>query len=133
MNCQLHNHGHVLLQTFLSMEVNHTSLWLIDFSKFIVVCKVSDHRSEQTVATFIQIFSELGVPDAIRCDHGTNFTSQLFLSFYKGLDVKLLFSSTYHHSGNPAERVVRIIKNQLETWFTGVPLHSIECKAWFTS
>ena len=44
------------------------------FSKFIVVCKVSDHSNEQTVATFIQIFSELGVPDAICCDHGTNFT-----------------------------------------------------------
>ena len=81
------------------------------FSKFIVVCKVSDHSSEQTVATFIQIFSELGVPDAIHCDRGTNFTSQLFLSFCKGLDVKLLFSSAHHHSGNPAERAVRIIKN----------------------
>ena len=81
------------------------------FSKFIVVHKVSDHSSEQTVATLIQIFSKLGVPDAICCDHGTNFTSQLFLSFCKGLDVKLLFSSAYHHSGNPDERAVCIIKN----------------------
>ena len=81
------------------------------FSKFIVVLKVYDHSSEQTVATFVQIFSELGVPDAICCDHGTNFTSQLFLSFCKGLDVKLSFSSAYHHSGNPAERAVCIIQN----------------------
>ena len=81
------------------------------FSKLIVVCKVSDHSSEQTVATFIQIFSELGVPDAIRCDCGTNFTSHLFLSFCKGLDVKLSFNSAYHHSGNPAERAVHTIKN----------------------
>ena len=81
------------------------------FSKFIVVCKVSDHSSEQTVATFIQIFTELGVPDAICCDHRTNFTSQLILSFCKDLDVKLSFSSAYHHSGNPAERAVHIVKN----------------------
>ena len=35
------------------------------FSKFIVVCKVSDHSSEQTVAVFLQIFSEFGVPDSV--------------------------------------------------------------------
>ena len=51
------------------------------------------------------------MPDAIHCHHGTNFTSQLFLSFCKDLDVKLSFSSAYHHSGNPAERAVCIIKN----------------------
>ena len=59
------------------------------YSKFIVVHKVSDHSSEQTVATFLQIFSEFGVPDEICSDRGPNFTSQLFLSSCKGLDVKL--------------------------------------------
>ena len=80
------------------------------FSKFIVICKASDHSSEQTVAAFLQIFSEFGLPDEIRSNRGTNFTSQLFMSFCKGLDVKLSFSSAYHHSGNPAERAV-CIKN----------------------
>ena len=81
------------------------------YSKFIVVHKVSDHSSEQTVATFFQIFSEFGVLDEICSDRGSNFTSQLFLSFCKGLNVKLSFRSAYHHSGNPAERAVCIIKN----------------------
>ena len=81
------------------------------FSKFIVVCKVSDHNSKCTIATCLQIFSEFGVPDEICSDWGSNFTPQLFICFCKGLDVKLLFSSTYHHSGNPAERAVHIIKN----------------------
>ena len=63
------------------------------FSKFIVVRKVAGHSSEQTVAAFLQVFSEFGVPDSVRCDRGTNFTSQLFLSFCKGLDDdKLSFS-----------------------------------------
>ena len=81
------------------------------YSKFIVVLKVSDHSSEQTVTTFLQIFSEFGVLDEIRSDRESNFTSQLFMSFFKGLNVKLSFSSAYHHSGNPAERAVYIIKN----------------------
>ena len=41
------------------------------YSKFIVACKVSDHSSEQTVAAFLQIFSEFGVPDEIHSDRGT--------------------------------------------------------------
>ena len=81
------------------------------FSKFIVVCKVADHSSEHTVAAFLQVFSEFGVPDSVCCNRGTNFTAQLFLSFCKGLEIKLSFSSVYHHSGNPAERAVHIIKN----------------------
>ena len=92
------------------MVANH--IIVVDwYSKFIVVRKVSDHSSEQTVVTFLQIFSKFGVPDEIRSDRGSNFTSQLFLSSCKGLDVKLSFSSAYHHSGNPAERAVCIIKN----------------------
>ena len=31
------------------------------FYKFIVVRKVADHSSKQTVATFLQVFSEFGV------------------------------------------------------------------------
>ena len=60
------------------------------YSIFIVVHKVSDHSSEQTVATFLQIFSKFGVLDEIHSDRGSKFTSQLFLSFCKGLDVKLI-------------------------------------------
>ena len=63
------------------------------------------------MAAFLQVFSEFGVPDSVQCDCGTKFTSQFFLSFLKGLDVKLSFSSAYHHSGNPAECAVPIIKN----------------------
>ena len=65
----------------------------------------------QTVAVFLQIFSEFGVPDEIHSDRGANFTSQLFISFCKGLNIKLSFSSAYHHNGNPDERAVRTIKN----------------------
>ena len=79
---------------------------------FIVVCKVTDHGAEQkTIARFLEIFSEFGVPDEICSDRGTNYTSSLFLAFWKGLDIKLSFSSAYHHSGNPAEHSVQIVKN----------------------
>ena len=81
------------------------------YSKFIVVCKVTDHSAEQTIAKFLEIFSEFGVPDELHSDQGTNYTSHLFLAFCKGLDIKLSFSSAHHHSGNPAECSVQIVKN----------------------
>ena len=75
-----------------------------------MVCKVTDHSAEQTIAKYLEIFSEFGVPDEIHSDRGTNYTSSLFLEFCKGLDIKLSFSSAYHHSGNPAEHSVQIVK-----------------------
>ena len=75
-----------------------------------MVCKVTDHSAEQTIAKFLEIFSEFGVPDGLHSDRGTNYTSSLFLAFCKGLDIKLSFSSAHHHSGNPAEHSVQIVK-----------------------
>ena len=94
-------------------ELNGKSYLIVvdHYSKFIVVRRVTDHSAEQTIAKFLEIFSEFGVPDEIRSDRGTNYTSSLFLAFCKGLDIKLSFSSAYHHSGNPAEHSVQIVKN----------------------
>ena len=89
-----------------------TYLIVVDrYSKFIIVRRIMDHSKEQTVSLFSQIFAEHGIPDEIRSDRGSNFTSSYFISFCHQLDIKLSFSSAYHHSGNPAERAVRIIKN----------------------
>ena len=76
-----------------------------------MVHKVTDHSAEQTIAKFLEIFNEFGVPDELRSDRSTNYTSSLFLAFCKGLDIKLSFSSAHHHSGNPAEHSVQIVKN----------------------
>ena len=91
-----------------------------------MVHKVTDHSAEQTIARFLEIFGECGVPDEIHSDRGTNYTSSLFLAFCKGLDIKLSFSSAYHHSGNRAEQFctdckehyekMQVHQHQLETW-----------------
>ena len=75
-----------------------------------MVCKVTDQSADQTIAKFLEIFSEFGVPDEICSDRGTNYTSSL-LAFCKGLDIKLSFSSAYYYSGNPAECSVQIVKS----------------------
>ena len=45
-----------------------------------------------------------------RCDHGRNFVSDLFQHYCNHLGISLSFSSAYHHSGSPAERVIHTVK-----------------------
>ena len=81
------------------------------FSGYIVVRKVKDHTTQETIATFVSIFAEHGVPQTIHCDRGTNYMSNNFASFCKGLNISLTYSSAEHHSSNYAERAVQTVKN----------------------
>ena len=40
-----------------------------------------------------------------------NYTADMFVNFMKNLDDTLKFSSSYHHSSNPAEWAVQTAKN----------------------
>ena len=80
------------------------------FSGYIVVRKVKDHTAQETIATFVSVFAELGVPQTIHCDHGTNYMSNNFASFCKGLNISLTYSSAEHHPSNYAERAVQTVK-----------------------
>ena len=53
------------------------------------------------------------IPNKIRCDHGSNFTSLDFASFCLDLGISLSFSGSYHHQSVPAECSVRTVKNIL--------------------
>ena len=59
----------------------------------------------------LEVFTEHRIPNKIRCDHGSNFTSLDFASFCSDLGISLLFSSSYHHQSVPAECSVRTVKN----------------------
>ena len=72
------------------------------YSKFIAVEPAADHSAKKTINAFLQIFSKLGIPTTIHCDHGVNFTPQVFIAFCSNLDISLSYSSSFHHSSNPA-------------------------------
>ena len=60
------------------------------------------------------MFSEQGLPIAIRCNRGRNFVSDLFQQYCQHLGINLTFSNAYHHSGNPAERAIRMVKGLMK-------------------
>ena len=84
------------------------------FSGYIVVRQMSSHSTSETIQQFQSIFAELGIPRHLHCDRGSNYTSMEFQSFMQGLNVKLSYSSSEHHSSNCAERSVQVVKGFYE-------------------
>ena len=90
-------------------------LLVLDIStKFFVVRPVPSLGTDATIQILTCIFSEHGFPLSIRCDRGRNFVSDLFHQYCQHLGISLSFSSAYHHSGNPAERAIRMVKGLMK-------------------
>ena len=86
-------------------------IMILDIStKFFVVRPVPSLNTDCTIQTLTFVFSEQGLPLYIRCDRDRNFVSDLLQQYCQHLGINLTFSSTYHHSGNPAERAIRTVK-----------------------
>ena len=86
-------------------------LMILDTStKFFVVRTVQSKSTNCTIQILTSVFSEHGLPLDIRCDRSRNFISDHFQDYCSYLGINLTFSSTYHHSSNPAERAIKTIK-----------------------
>ena len=73
------------------------------YFKFICVEPVTDHTADKMILAFLQICSKLGIPNTICCDRGSIFLSKTFQQFYFNMTISLQFSSSSHHSSNPAK------------------------------
>ena len=67
------------------------------FSRFFIVKNSDKLDSHTTIHPMLEVFMEHRIPNKIRCDHGSNFTSLDFASFCSDLGISLSFSSSYHH------------------------------------
>ena len=92
----------------------HFTIVLDISTKFFVVTPVSSLGTDCTIQTLTSLFSEKGLPLSSRCDRGRNFVSDLFQQYCQHLGISLSFSSSYHHSGNPAERAIRTVKELMK-------------------
>ena len=92
------------------------------FSRFVIVKNSDKLDSHTTICLMLEVFTEHGIPNKIRCDRGSNFTSLDFASFCSDLGISLSFSSSYHHQSVPAERSVRTVKSIMKKCHeTGTP------------
>ena len=61
-------------------------------TKFFVVRPVYSLNTDATIQVLMSIFSEHGMPVAIRCDRGHNFMSDLFQQYCSHLGISLSYS-----------------------------------------
>ena len=88
----------------------HYIMILDVLTKFIVVRMVQSLSTNCTIWILTSLFSKHGLPLDIRCNRGRNFVTDHFQDYCSHLGINLTFSSTYHHSSNPAEGAIRTIK-----------------------
>ena len=94
------------------------------FSRFVIVKNSDMLDAHTTIHLLLEVFMEHGIPNKIRCDRGSNFTSLYFAYFCSDLGISLSFSSSYHHQSVPAECSVRTVKNIMKKCHeTGTPWH----------
>ena len=101
----------------------HKNLVILDhFSHFAVVKSSEKIDTATTIRLLLEVFAKHGLPQKIRCNRGTNFTSLDFTNFCSDLGIALFFSSSYHHQTVPAECSVCTVKNIMKKCHeTGTP------------
>ena len=101
------------------------------FSHFVVVKSLDKIDTATTVKLLLEVFAEHGIPNKIRCNRGSNFTSIDFANFCSDLGITLSCSSSYHCKSVPAERSVHTVKNMKKCHENGTPwclgLHEYLC------
>ena len=104
-------------------QKGHKYLIILDcFSHFVVVKSLDRIDTASTIRLLLKVFAEHGLPQKIRCDRGTNFTSLDFTNFCSDLGITISFSSSYHHQSVPAGLSVHTVKNIMKKCHeTGTP------------
>ena len=84
------------------------------FSKFLDVAITPTISANRTVELCREVFARYGPPDILVSDHGTQFTSQAFETFCKGLQCTHLMSAVNHPQSNgQVERMVDTVKRAI--------------------
>ena len=90
-------------------------LLIVDYySRYWEIEKLTNIRSKTVIQKLKKIFARLGIPEQLRSDNGTQYTSSDFKRFRKEWEFQHKTSSPhYHQSNGMAERHVQIAKKLL--------------------
>ncbi|MCP4602203.1 MAG: transposase family protein, partial [Proteobacteria bacterium] len=84
-------------------------------SKFLFFKPMPDETAATLAQTFVDMFSECGLPRAVLSDRGTNLRSAHFNDLCGRLGVSHNYTTTYHPQGNPMEHANKTVLDRLST------------------
>lgn len=98
-------------------------------TKFPEAVVLPELSSTAVVNALLGVFSRVGFPSEIQCDHGSVFTSALTTTFLEKCGIAIHHSSVYHPQSNPVEKFHSVMKRILRAlcyekkadWDTAVP------------
>ena len=78
------------------------------FSKYVKLYAIKRQTTRIALKKLIESYiPEVGKPERVLSDHGTQFTSHVWSRKLRELGIRVIFSSVRHPQSNPAERVMR--------------------------
>lgn len=86
------------------------------FSKYTKLYPINRATSRKILDIINSFIPELGKPQTIITDHGTQFTGKLWKETLGDLGIRTYKTSVYHPNSNPAERVLREVGRILRTY-----------------
>jgi hypothetical protein len=85
------------------------------FSKWVEVHPITNLRAEQAVTFFTDIIYQLGVPNSIITDNGSQFTGRKFLEFCDKFHIRVDWAAVAHpHTNGQVERANGMILQGLK-------------------
>ena len=85
-----------------------------DFSRFCRVAPMKRCTSKSTFDTIYRLFSDVGLPNSVKSDCGSNFVSGEFKSLLARNNVLLKLISPGRSNGNRCEKTIRSIRSFLD-------------------
>ena len=76
-------------------------------TSFIIMKSMTKFTSEHVAQELLQIFSNFGVPQVIKTDPGSEFSSKFFKSLCEELKILKLEGTPHHQQSNPVEASIR--------------------------
>jgi transposase InsO family protein len=78
----------------------HLLVAIDKFSKWVVVCPITNLRAKQAVRFFTDIIYRFGVPNSIITDNGSQFTGRKFLEFCDKFPIRVDWAAVAHPQTN---------------------------------
>lgn len=98
------------------LGVQFVLVFIDNFTKHVKLYVMRNATAKCVVSKLEQYLKHIQKPRAILADHGTQYTSNVWVKALEANNVKVMYSSVRHPQSNPTERVMRELGRMFRTY-----------------